>query len=331
MGMSSNIKMMDIGRPGVQRISGQTYSSKKERLEIQYRKRQKAKRKRRLKMMHLVIRSFLLLIILVMGRMLVMEIMSSDSLKIKDIKNKEEALSYGVGIPNKFEGNELSAKLKSLTEEYPELAVVYENMDAYPEELILAVCNNPEMIEFVKGYLTADKSATGSFNTKELSTNFPLFLQWDTRWGYASYGESDIALSGCAPTCLSMVIVALTRNADATPSAIADFSESNGYYVAGTGTMWSLMTEGGVNFGVQGQEIGLDKSVIFSRLEEGNPIICSMRPGDFTTSGHFIVLTGIENGKIRVNDPNCIERSNKLWDYEALEHQIKNLWVFTQS
>ena len=38
-------------------------------------------------------------------------------------------------------------------------------------------------------------------------------------------------------------------------------------------------------------------------LENGEPVICSMRPGDFTTKGHFIVLVGMEDGKIRVQCP----------------------------
>ena len=54
-----------------------------------------------------------------------------------------------------------------------------------------------------------------------------------------------------------------------------------------------------------------------------------MRKGDFTTTGHFIVLVGIEDGKIKVNDPNSKERSNLLWDYERLEYQIKTLWEFS--
>lgn len=89
------------------------------------------------------------------------------------------------------------------------------------------------------------------------------------------------------------------------------------------------MTEGAQHFGVDGEEISLSESEIFSELESGSPIICSMRPGDFTTTGHFIVLTGTDGEKIRVNDPNSKARSAQLWDYETLEYQINNLWAFT--
>ncbi len=52
-----------------------------------------------------------------------------------------------------------------------------------------------------------------------------------------------------------------------------------------------------------------------------------MGPGDFTLKGHFIVMTGIENGKIKINDPNSFKNSNKLWDYDDIYKQINNLWV----
>ena len=74
-------------------------------------------------------------------------------------------------------------------------------------------------------------------------------------------------------------------------------------------------------------EIPLDEGRILANLEVGNPIICVVGPGDFTTEGHFIVLSGCENGRIRVNDPNSVENSQKLWDYAQLEGQILNLWV----
>ena len=48
---------------------------------------------------------------------------------------------------------------------------------------------------------------------------------------------------------------------------------------------------------------------------------------DFTTTGHYIVLVGTEDGLLRVNDPNSYANSEKLWTYEQLESQFRNLWV----
>ena len=107
------------------------------------------------------------------------------------------------------------------------------------------------------------------------------------------------------------------------------FSEKNGYYINGTGTSWKLMTEGAKKLGLDVNEIPLSERNIAQELNEKNPIICSMRPGDFTDEGHFIVLIEYtDDGMIRLNDPNSVERSEKLWDYEKLASQISILWSY---
>ena len=40
-----------------------------------------------------------------------------------------------------------------------------------------------------------------------------------------------------------------------------------------------------------------------------------------------MVMTGIEEGKIKINDPNSFENSNKLWDFDDISSQINNLWA----
>ena len=77
------------------------------------------------------------------------------------------------------------------------------------------------------------------------------------------------------------------------------------------------------------RELPLSQSVMENALAAGEPIICSVGPGDFTTSGHFIVLAGLEDGKFQVRDPNRRSTSEKLWDYDTLAGQITNLWAFS--
>ena len=243
---------------------------------------------------------------------------SAQNMSIHDAKEK---------APQKLSTTQIKKRLHSLAKKDSAYQNIYDNRDKYPTVLLRSLCNNAEMLEFVKGYLSADGFAHGHLTKKECKEKIPLLLQWDQRWGYVSYGSSDIALSGCAPTCLSMVIVGLTGNLKATPNKIAKYAQDNGYYLKGTGTSWSLLTEGASHFGVVGREISLSKETVCGVLKQGQPVICSVGRGDFTTEGHFIVLTGMKDGKIKVNDPNCIRRSC-LWAYETLEPQIKNLWAY---
>ncbi len=210
-----------------------------------------------------------------------------------------------------------------------ELNAVYEQAGDVSDTLRELVENNPETVDFVRNY-QEKKDAPPAEDIGEVTAGvIPHLLQWDERWGYQIYGDNMIAVNGCGPTVISMVAAGLTGDNTITPYRVAKFAEENGYYEGEAGTSWSLMTEGAQQFGIYGEEMGLDENGIFSALESGNPIICSMRPGDFTTTGHFIVLVGTEDGRIRVNDPNSVKRSEKLWDYETLYPQINNLWVYT--
>ena len=197
----------------------------------------------------------------------------------------------------------------------------------YPESLIELLERNPETEDFVLNYPFRDEAELEAF-AYDLSEGVPLMMQWDKRWGYTKYGSDVVGLTGCGPVCLAMAGYYVTDGDEAFhPAEVIEFAKEKGYYSKGNGSSWTLISEGGVTLGLDVTEIPLVKKRIMDNLEVGNPIICSMRAGDFTTTGHYIVLVGCEDGLIRVNDPNSYANSDKLWSYEQIEGQIRNLWV----
>lgn len=198
----------------------------------------------------------------------------------------------------------------------------------YPKDLIELLENTPEAQSFVLEY-PFRKDAPDDLSGYSRDT-VPLFLQWDPMWGYEQYGSSYLAVTGCGPTCVAMVGYYLTGDPDMTPGKMAAFAQRSGYYAKGYGSSWTLISEGMQKLGFRVQELPLVKKKMITALEEGKPIILAMGEGDFTSSGHYIVLTGVEEGGFRVNDPNSRENSQKLWTYEQLEHQIRNIWAVSQ-
>ena len=163
------------------------------------------------------------------------------------------------------------------------------------------------------------------------SETVPLLLQWDERWGYREYNESIIGLAGCGPTCLSMVTIYLTGDTTKDPLWMCQFAEAHQFNVPGSGSKWALISEGGRMLGLDVTQIPLDKDRIYRNLDVGNPIIVVVGPGDFTTDGHFLVLTGRDGDKITLNDPNSPTNSQKSWDYDTLAGQIQSLWVLRRA
>ena len=204
------------------------------------------------------------------------------------------------------------------------------SLDAWSEPMKNLLRKIPEAESFVLNYpFLKDTEQEIDLSQYENCTEIPHLMQWDAQWGYTQYSGDLFGLTGCGPTCLSMVSIYLLQDTTYDPRFIAAFSEANGYYTTGSGSNWTLMSQGGKKLGMNVKELPLVWDMIRSNIEAGNPVVCVMGPGDFTDTGHFIVLSGVEDGKLRVLDPNSIERTNKLWDYEQIESQIENIWAFS--
>lgn len=229
--------------------------------------------------------------------------------------------------PKKRTREEAVLKIKELSRWYPALYFVYQNEALYHIELLLSGAGNPEMTDFLYGYLTTDGSVTGGFTDEEQPENYPLFLQFDTRWGYSSYGGGNLGSSGCGPTCLAMAVFYLTGDRTCTPDAIAQYSLDNNHYVDGVGTAWSLLTAYPAEYGLSSYQIRWTEANLKAELDKGRVLICSVRPGDFTSSGHFIVIYGYDENGFKINDPKSVYRSRLTWTYAQIQDDIKATWT----
>ena len=200
----------------------------------------------------------------------------------------------------------------------------------YPQVVREAFETSKENIDYLLNFpFMYGKEQEVDISGYDISQGVPLFIQWDDRWGYLPYAGNYAGLAACGPTCLSMVAYYLTGDAKYTPVYMMEYAEANGHCGDRQGTYWSLFTEGAVEMGFIVKELYLTERKLASTLEEGKLIILSVGPGHFTAAGHFIVLTGYEDGYFTVNDPNSYANSQRKWAYDEFADQIKNIWSFS--
>ena len=196
-----------------------------------------------------------------------------------------------------------------------------------PDDLLELLEKNEETYDFVKNYSEREKYIGKSIDLSKdcKEGNVPLLMQWDKRWGYDLYGDSMIALSGCGPTCMTMAYLYFTGDTAMNPRKMAEYAQESGYH-SQEGTSWLFWTEGASKLGLYGTELSLDENVMKSVLDNNGLIVCSMSPGDFTDGGHYILVCGYDENGFFVNDPNRKSNSDKQWDFDTLQKQMKNLW-----
>lgn len=172
-------------------------------------------------------------------------------------------------------------------------------------------------------------SAAGTPKSEWKKGTVPTLYQTDPDWANVRYAENSFSESGCGPTCMAMVYVALTGATDKDPAAMAALATDGGY-AGPDGTAWLFMTEGARTLGLNATEVPADEQSIRREIVAGRPIICSMGPGDFTTTGHFIVITDIDqNSNLVVRDPNSPERTAKSWSFDTVLGQCRAIWSYS--
>lgn len=210
------------------------------------------------------------------------------------------------------------------------LACILED-DSYPDQLKEMAGKNSETIDFAYDYpRLKDEVQTVDLTEESQADQVPLLMQWDERWGYGSYSGGFLGYTGCGPTTLSMVVLYLTDDASATPAAVAAYAESAGYCVPGSGSSWTLISEGCEHYGLHAEEVAMMEERIKAKLDAGCPIVVNVGPGDFTDSGHYMVITGYDSEGFIINDPNSHANSEKRWTFDQLNGQVRNLWAMTK-
>jgi len=220
----------------------------------------------------------------------------------------------------------IKGKLNS--QEAERLDYIIKNIDSYPDTLIDLVARNHETVDFVYSYKDREK-----YNNRKLSADInssyyidgdvPLFLQWDRRWGYRTYGKEMIGLSGCGPTSLAMVIRHFDSDSTVNPYDVAKYSQDNGYVSADNFTSWKLFETGLSKYGLESQDVIPVEAKMKKALDDNKILIVSVKPGTFTERGHIIVIKGYnKNGDFLINDPNSIVNTNKTWSFDELEKDL---------
>jgi len=165
-------------------------------------------------------------------------------------------------------------------------------------------------------------------------------MQNDPKWStydYSAAGEkTTIKAEGCGITCAAMVISTLTGKS-VTPPITAEWSKKHGYKAKGQGTYYSYFKPQGAVYGIDismlngtniyGSPASKYHEIARKAIENGNLIIACMGKGNWTTSGHYVLWYGLEDGQSLINDPWSIKPAQTKADYNLFKSQVKYYWV----
>lgn len=153
------------------------------------------------------------------------------------------------------------------------------------------------------------------------------YNQGDRRWAdYLYGGEDPLEGYGCGPTAVAMLISSFSlEGGGMTPVDLADWASENGYYALHSGSYHSLIPESLTAFGFTVESVtDRSREHVSQLLEDGHVLAALMGKGTLTNNGHFILITKLlDDGNVRIADPNSYENSRKEWELDLLLSELK--------
>lgn len=203
---------------------------------------------------------------------------------------------------------------------------VYDNFYNLDDVDAYLTGNDPDTIEFVynKNHKFTDFNFYKGESVK-LKRKTPYYLQWDNRWAYDNLYPTNIGISGCGPTSLSMIISRLT-NTLIYPNEMAQKASK---FMNDGGMDWAFIDHIAKEYNLKVTDINLDKDKMVKALEDG-PLLISVGRGYFTLYGHILVIDSYKDGKFIINDPNSVKNSIIEWEYDDISDQILKIWKFSK-
>ena len=166
------------------------------------------------------------------------------------------------------------------------------------------------------------------------------YLQTDPRWGgqdYSAAGErTTIGASGCGPTAMAMVL-ATWVDPSITPATECAWALAKGYKAPHQGTYYGYFAKAAARFGLRCTQCnwnslyGNSQSSVHAQakaaLDAGGLVIACMGKGNWTSSGHYVLLWDMVGDTVYINDPASTLPRRTRGSYALFRQQVKYYWV----
>ena len=166
------------------------------------------------------------------------------------------------------------------------------------------------------------------------------YLQTDSRWGWNDYSASGekttIRASGCGPTAMAMVL-ATWADPSVDPKTECAWALAHGYKAPHQGTYYGYFEPAGARYGLEvdrlnwtniyGRATSPHHETVKEAIERGDLVIACMGKGNWTSSGHYVLVWDIRGETIYINDPASTKAHRVRGDYALFKKQVKYYWV----
>ena len=133
------------------------------------------------------------------------------------------------------------------------------------------------------------------------------------------------------------MVIATLQDKNVTPVTTAQWSMAHSYKALNQGTYYTYFVPQMSAYGIAckrlntsnlyGKSSSASHTEALNALKNGDWVIACMGKGNWTSSGHFILLYGYENGYVYINDPASTKAARVKNTWALFARQVKYMWT----
>lgn len=247
--------------------------------------------------------------------------------KEQKVNPDDERVAYGVT-------SEVTSKLSAVLDRNETFAKIAKTANKITDErLIDLAIAEPEAIDFVAGFPKADGS-TKPYDGTVTQGEYPKLFTFDERWGYATYADGVIGVTGSGPLSLSMASMGLSGKTTYDPATIAQAVTAANLASGSTGMDDSFLTNHSSDAGVSSTTVEVSSDGLYNALAEEHPVVIKLKAdsGIGLSGAHWALITQLNSdNSIQVYDPTSAIASARPWSLGTIASRIDSAYSLSSA
>ena len=262
--------------------------------------------------------------------LLVMAVMGISSCVRGCVNKGNEASSEGTALSATLSA-EVSEKLTARLEQDELMTKIAAGTEQINDErLIELALAEPDAVAFVAALTAEEGAPTGAqpYGSEASRGTYPKLYNWDPRWGYVTFGDGLMAITGSGPTAFATAIIGLTGATKTTPADLATLAVEQKQTDNTYGFTTTFVQSQAPKLGLTCSEFSPSGDNLTDVVESGTVVLAQMKAGSFGDTPHWLLVVG-ENldGSVNINDPTSSANTSKPWDPATVAASAQSFWA----
>lgn len=201
------------------------------------------------------------------------------------------------------------------------MANIAANADKVGDERLLELAlAEPDAIPFVAAFANEQVPRGAKRYEGDVSRgSYPKLYNWDEGWGYVTYGNGVMGITGSGPTCLAMAYIGLQGKNDMGPVDFAELSAKDGGVNDTYDTTPQFFVDHAAQLGLEMDTYTPTNSDLNEIIDSGIVVLIQLKAGTFGKQAHWALAVS-ENldGSINLYDPTSTANTERSWAVQTV-------------